>query len=208
MASLVLVYHDPGLEEGHSIARRVAQLAASMSGVKTWRAVPISLVEEGEHGFTEGDLVAALLPFRGGHWTTVREEALKAGATPVRIPVEAATAPAALRLAPLCNGKSEVTVLYWPAKRFVEEQRRDLETLAGLVEEATGCRAVLLSIKEKRCGDLTLSTSMLPGRLTRFVRDECGGRGIGYLLEPEDAVWAAAAWAAGAAQAVLSEGYA
>lgn len=208
MAGLVLVYHDPGDGEGHSIARRVAQLAASMAGVEAWRAIPISLVEEGRHGFSKGDLVAALLPFRGGHWATVREEALKAGAVPVKIPVEVAAAPAALRLAPHCGGKREVAVLYWPAKRFVEEQRRDLEALAGLIEEAAGCRAVLLSIEEKRCGDLTISTSMLPGRLTRFIREECGGRGVGYLLEPQEAVWAAAAWAAGAAQAVLGQGQA
>ncbi len=200
MARLIVVYHDPGREEGHGIARSLAAEAGEVLGVK-WQAVPISVVEEGRQDFRRGDTVAALLPFRGGHWATVREAALEAGSRAYRIPVEVAAwgAAEALRGA----GCSEVVVLYWPAKRFVEEQREDLERLKSLLASATGARVGEARVGELRCGECTVATSMLPGRLTGFIERECKGRGVGYLLEPPAARIAVKSWLVGIAQATL-----
>ena len=200
MPRLIVVYHDPGREEGHALARSLAREAAEALGVE-WQAIPISVVEEGRQDFRKGDVVAALLPFRGGHWATVREAAVEAGSLAYRIPVEVAAWGAAEALKRLSC--SDVVVLYWPAKRFVEEQREDLERLKKLLASATGASVGEARVGELRCGGCTVATSMLPGRLTGFIERECGGRGIGYLLEPPEARAAVKAWLAGVAQAGL-----
>jgi len=191
VARLVIVYHDPGRSEGHMVIRELGALAGEALGVE-WTATPISAVEEGSSPIGRGDVVAALIPFRGGHWASVKAAAEAVGAKAYRIPVEVAARGAAERLKSMkCRG---VAVLYWPAKRFAGEQARDVARLRRLLERVVGAPTVEAPVGRLRCGDCTLAATMLPGRLTGFVEERCGGRGVGYLLEPPRPPRGSRAW--------------
>lgn len=166
---LAIVYHDPGDELGHEMVRGLARKLATISGVEV-RALPMSFVEETEKPFNEGELVYSLIPFRGGHLATVIEKAGKSGAKYIgKIPLEAI----AEGLVEALKGCREASLLYWKAKRFVEEQREDLEFLARSVRERLGINVNLETDATKASGCIAVLT-LLPGRVTRKALDTHG----------------------------------
>ncbi|MDM7274929.1 MAG: hypothetical protein P3X22_002230 [Thermoprotei archaeon] len=160
---IVLIYHDPGLSEGHTMMVRMAEKLRSKLGVDV-RAYPISSIEEGSAMVRQGDIVFALLPFRGGHLSTVEEyvneaKALMAG----KIPLEIIAKNVVRRL----EGCEKVTVLYWKAKRRVEDQLEDLNFITSRIRELLGNVEVRLALScNSNCEGCVVVASLLPGRLT------------------------------------------
>ncbi len=196
---LVLVYHDPGDPRGVDMMEAMASRLSKRLGLEAV-AVPMSDVEEGRHGFRKGDLVVALLPARGGHLATVLEEAEKSGARAVG-PIPASVLAEGLSRA--LEGCREILMVYWPAKRFREEQEEDLRAIASSLENSLDAKVALVPREEFRCGECMASTTLLPGRVTKRI-EGCGAtRAVGYLLEASESL--IEEWIAGLAEKFLVE---
>ncbi|GBF09738.1 hypothetical protein apy_14630, partial [Aeropyrum pernix] len=85
-------------------------------------------------------------------------------------------------LAPAFKGCRELGIVYWPAKRFKEEQREDLGEIASRLAAATGARVELVSISDVKCLECMASSSLLPGRASRAVESCQPSRKVPYLL--------------------------
>jgi hypothetical protein len=176
----ILVFHDPGLSEGLKL---VEDLVSRLSQQVRFKiiAYPISDVERGVAGIEEGDVVFALLPFRGGHLVQVTDYALGRRALGVyKIPLDLI----ARRVVERLEGCRSATLLYWRAKRFVEEQEEDLKFIASTIKRSLGVEVRLASSCEDRvCDGCLVVTSLLPGRLTLEALRSGGEVRIPYLLE-------------------------
>ena len=176
----ILVFHDPGLSEGLKL---VEDLVSRLSQQVRFKiiAYPISDVERGVAGIEEGDVVFALLPFRGGHLVQVTDYALGRGALGVyKIPLDLI----ARRVVERLYDCTSVTLLYWRAKRFVEEQEEDLKFIASTIKRGLGVEVRLASSCEDRvCDGCLVVTSLLPGRLTLEALRSGGEVRVPYLLE-------------------------
>ena len=177
-----LVFHDPGDLRGFDIVHGLASAIAKETGLDV-RAVPISSIEDGTSGISAGDLVFALLPFRGGHLAQVIEhckarDAVFAGKIPLSVIVEG--------LSNRLRGCSRVVMLYWRAKRLVEEQGSDIRSLCEEVKARTGAsivKAVTGCNGECEAADCIAVLSVLPGRLTRAASKYGSKLRVGYLME-------------------------
>jgi len=157
-----IVYHDPGDEIGHLMVQDLVASLRSYLKVDA-RAVPMSLVEEEEKPFREGEMVYSLLPFRGGHLATVIEKAEASRALYTgKIPLETIASSLARQL----KGCGEITLLYWKAKRFVKEQEEDLSFISKSLEETLKAHVTLETNVEKARGCIAVLT-LLPGRVTK-----------------------------------------
>ena len=159
---LAIVYHDPGDESGHEMVRELARKVEEVSGVRV-RALPMSFVEETEKPFNRGELVYSLIPFRGGHLATIIEKTRESGALYIgKIPLEIIS----MSLVKSLKGCEKDTLLYWKAKRFVNEQREDLGSLVKSIKENLGVDVDLETDVAKASGCIAVLT-LLPGRVTR-----------------------------------------
>ena len=169
---LVLVYHEPGEDDS-----RVRQIAAALGAA----AVTIGQLRSARLG--PGDSVALLMPMRGGHYHEVEEVALSRGASWLgRMPPQL-TARAIVRAA-RARGCGSVSLYYWRAKRFAEEQEEDVREIARLVEAA--------GLEVAECGECVAPLSLLGGRLLEGAAElarKCSARllePLAYLVEPSD----------------------
>lgn len=175
---LVIAYHEPGDPVGVEMVEALASRLSKRLGVDV-ATVPIKDVEEGRHGFRKGDLVVSLLPARGGHMYTVAEAAASAGARHVGpIPTDLMARGMASRL----QGCGRVSIIYWPAKRFKEEQREDLEKLASSLSRLLGCEARLVEIGSASCDECMAASSLFPGRVSRLIGSCSPARAVPHLF--------------------------
>ena len=176
----ILVFHDPGLSEGLKLVEDMVLKLSQQVEFKVL-AYPISDIERGVAGIEEGDVVFALLPFRGGHLVQVTDYALKKGALGVyKIPLDLI----AKRVVERLEGCKSTTLLYWKAKRFIGEQEEDLMFIASTVERSLGVEVKLAtSCEDSVCDGCLVVTSLLPGRLTLEASRSGGEVRIPYLLE-------------------------
>ena len=179
MPRLVIVYHDPGDPQGHLMVERLLRKVCDGAGITGCSKIPISDVEEGKAAFSKGDLVYALFLGRGGHFETVKEAVLKAGARllgsiPPRLVAEV--------LAPALKGCKSIDLAYWPAKRFVERHMADLEEARKALEEALGVPVKLKSKCEGCNADCIVGYTLMPGRLSKRVESMGGKAKVSYLL--------------------------
>ena len=176
---IVIVYHEPGDPRGVDMVEALASRIGQSLGVEAI-AVPMKRVEEGEHGFRKGDLVVSLLPARGGHLYTVVEAAREVGALHFGpIPYNVIAQGLARRL----SGCSRVSLVYWPAKRFVKEQREDLEAISMELSKLLGADVRLVEIDRVECSECMAATSLFPGRVSKAI-SKCGlAKSVGYLFE-------------------------
>lgn len=177
---LILVFHDPGLTEGLKMIEDLVSRLAHQGKFEVI-AYPISDIEREVASIGEGDLVFSLLPFRGGHLMQVIEYASKRGALEVyKLPLHLI----ARRVVEKLEGCRSVTILYWKAKRFIEEQEEDLRFIASTVEKSLGGEVKLATRCEDRiCDGCVVVTSLLPGRLTVEALKSGGEVRVPFLLE-------------------------
>jgi len=176
---IVLVYHDPGLNEGFKLIDGLASKIEMLTRLKV-SSYPISSIEEETADIGDGDVVFALLPFRGGHLAQVREYATKRGALLAgKIPLDII----ARRVAEKLLGCRSVTILYWKAKRFIEEQEEDLRSLVSYIRDATGVEVELKTSCSGGCSGCIVVSSFLPGRLTLEALESGGDVRVPYLFE-------------------------
>ncbi|MEB3862350.1 MAG: hypothetical protein GSR84_09065 [Desulfurococcales archaeon] len=176
---LVIVYHDPGDPLGHGMVEALANEASRRLGVPV-ETVTISKLERGEYRIPRGSMVYALFLARGGHVEVVAEAARASGALyigsiPPRITGET--------LATVLGGCRSIALVYWPAKRFVERQRTDLEEIRARLESALEVPVVLRRDCSECNEDCVVPLVLMPGRLSRKIRGEVGARArISHLL--------------------------
>ena len=176
---LVIVYHDPGDPLGHGMVEALASEAGKRLGVPV-ETVTISRLERGEYRIPQDSVVYALFLARGGHVEVVAEAArssgsLYLGSIPPRLTAET--------LATVLGGCRSIALVYWPAKRFVERQRRDLEEIRARLESALEVPVVLKRDCRECSEDCVVPLVLMPGRLSRRVREEAGVRArISHLL--------------------------
>ncbi len=177
---IIVVFHDPGSSEGLKMIEDLISKVAQDVRFEIL-AYPISYIEKGVADIKNGDLVFALLPFRGGHLIQVVEYAFIRGAFGVyRIPLDLI----AKRILERLKGCTSVTLLYWRAKRFVEEQEEDLRFIASVIEEGLGGKVRFATgCEDHLCSGCLVVTSLLPGRLTLEVLRSGGDVRVPFLLE-------------------------
>ena len=175
---IILVYHDPGLNEGYKIIEDLVLDVRKAANLDVL-ACPISTIEAGGLCVDEGDLVFALLPFRGGHLEQVRRYTVERGGVFAgKIPLELIAEQVLRSL----QGCSTVVILYWRAKRFVEEQEEDLRYLGKIIEENLAAKVFYKTSCDEECyGKCVVVTSLLPGRLT-IEASRYGDVRIPYLM--------------------------
>ncbi len=181
MKTLFIVYHDPGVKLGESLVEILAlELKAIYRGKLGIKPIRISVLEEGENPFGEDDYIFGLLPFRGGHLHLVETMAKESGSTFLgKIPNEVIVE-GIYKEVSQCN---EVSILYWPAKRFVEAQREDLNYICeGLRKMGFDGGINLYPIYEEVYRGCIVVTSVFPGRLTLRAREAGARVAVPYLF--------------------------
>lgn len=169
---LVLVYHEPGGDDS-----RVRQIAAALG------ATAMTIGQLRSAGLGPGDSVALLMPMRGGHYHEVEEVVLSRGASWLGRMPPSLTARAVARAA-RARGCGSVTLYYWRARRFAEEQEEDVREIARLLEEG--------GLRVAECGECVAPLSLLGGRLLEEAAElarRCSARllePLAYLVEPSD----------------------
>ncbi len=176
---LVMVYHDPGDPLGHGMVEALAHEASRRLSVPV-ETVTISKLENGDYSIPEDSMVYALFLARGGHVEVVRDAARSSGALYLGSIPPSLTGEA---LAAALRGCRSIALIYWPAKRFVERQRRDLEEIKSSLESILGAPVYLRNECSECHEDCVVPLVLMPGRLSRRVRREAGPRArVSHLL--------------------------
>ncbi|MEM4559130.1 MAG: hypothetical protein QW208_04195 [Acidilobaceae archaeon] len=159
---VILIYHDPGLSEGFKLIDDLREDLARELNLEIV-AYPISSIEDMSADIRSGDLVFSLIPFRGGHYAQIIEYTSSRGA---RLAGKIPTDIIAKSLVDYLRGCSKVTVLYWKAKRYIEEQLEDLNSICRFIENYLNVKVAISTGCSEYCDGCIVVSSLLPGRLT------------------------------------------